>query len=200
MLRVFSSFSERIADLLGRQHGFTRELARDLINSSLKAQKRFSPVDFPFSSFSSSNLGCGLVDHMLSLRTENINVKLLQFPLSHSLGVDSWWEGDLLLPQGQCNLGTASCPLSPSLPPSIPEHGARLLAFCLPGSQKLSECSLRGYSVCPGGRLSQNEMKQEEAVPFSLNDYLRRKSRVWDMTKLIKGLLCVLVRVLWNNK
>lgn len=98
MLRAFSSFSERTADRLGRQHGFRGELARDLINSFLEAQKKFSPMDFPFSSFSSSNLGCGLADHMLSLRFRNINIKLLQFPLSHSLGVARWWEGDLLLP------------------------------------------------------------------------------------------------------
>lgn len=117
MLRVFSSFSERIADLLGRQHGFTRELARDLINSSLKAQKRFSPVDFPFSSFSSSNLGCGLVDHMLSLRTENINVKLLQFPLSTAW---EWIVG---------GKGTSSCPRV-SVVWALPH--ALCLPVCLP--------------------------------------------------------------------
>lgn len=85
MLRAFSSFSKRTADLLGRQHGFMRELAGDFINSLLKAQNKFSPVDFPFSSFLSSNLGCGGADRMLSLRTQSIDMGLLQ---SHSLGVD----------------------------------------------------------------------------------------------------------------
>ena len=51
----------------------------------------------------------------------------------------------------------------------IPGHGVRLVALCLPGSQKLSERFPEGvYSLSPGGRLSQNEMKQGEAVPFPL--------------------------------
>jgi hypothetical protein len=39
------------------------------------------------------------------------------------------------------------------------------------GSQKLSECFPEGvFSLSPGGRLSQNEWKQGEMVPFPLND------------------------------
>lgn len=92
-------------------------------------------MDFPFNSLTSLNLGYGLPDHMPSLRTQSGTIKLLQL-LYHSLGVDRWWEQDLLHPQGCRRLGIPLCVPSPSLPPSITEHGARLLAFCVHGSQK----------------------------------------------------------------
>lgn len=161
MLRAFSSSSKRIAVLLGRQHGLMVELARDFINSLLKAQKKPSPVDLPFSSGLSSNLGGGLADHVLSLRTQNINIKLLQLPLSHSPGVDRWWKEDLLLLQGPRSPGT-SCyrvlivralphALTHSISQSaslILERGAQLLAFCRLVPRSSHSVSLRGYSAC----------------------------------------------------
>lgn len=129
------------------------ELARDFINSLLKAQKKPSPVDLPFSSGLSSNLGGGLADHVLSLRTQNINIKLLQLPLSHSPGVDRWWKEDLLLLQGPRSPGIASRThaLTHSISQSaslIPERGAQLLAFCLLVPRSSHSVSLRGYSAC----------------------------------------------------
>lgn len=170
MLRAFSSSSKRIAVLLGRQHGLMVELARDFINSLLKAQKKPSPVDLPFSSGLSSNLGGGLADHVLSLRTQNINIKLLQLPLSHSPGVDKWWKEDLLLLQGPRSPGIASRTHALHLPVCLPDSGTwcPTLGFLPPGSQKLSQCFPEGvFSLSPGGRLSQNEMKQEAVGAFS---------------------------------
>lgn len=114
---------------------FMGELARDRLKSLFKAWKKFFPVEFPIQLIHILESWLWPARPCVLMRTQSI--KLQQFPLSHSLGVDRWWEEDLLPPKDCCGPGVPSCTPSPGLPTSVTERGARLLAFCLPGSQKV---------------------------------------------------------------